>query len=444
MSHTETYHRTFLPDGPFESFESAHGRKEKKVQWPDFGPQQPSQFPNFPQNQVTPPKTPAGYQPIKPFPAQNPQPAVNPYPAPTGKPYLRTQGRFRIIQTDGAGSYNEIWVVEKEDQKFNTVATPWEQVNSKLLPGGHTFDPVVNKNLTVVGYVGAVYDNHIYVPSSSKEIIEKFPDLDQNVETFPESHFVAAFQQPGFRQWGTWDPKELWFVATDPDGHITAAEHLGGTSNAESVANPDIRFLLRVLPALLGKLVLVVGTVGGKRLLTRLARRRGMNASTTGGSSGGRRGGGIPGGPGAMGGKAGKLTGTPVHHPKVTGSIGSTDAEAIAREREAMMRYADSGNVKHVWMDDAARPKFGVAAHGEKYPDVTAEFNNGTWGLAEGKGTDVTKMIQQFERAGRVPELTGKIARQEVVVQRLKPLTHPDGGTFQMVGPNFATGVNGA
>src|SRR5262249_28161529 len=85
------------------------------------------------------------------------------------------------------------------------------------------------------------------------------------------------------------------------------------------------------------------------------------------------------------------------------------DALAAARESKSAKTYSSRPDVKEVYLGQRAKGAF-KSPKDEKFPDVVAKMNDGSYGLGEGKGTDMKKVVQQFESAGK--RLGGKISAQ--------------------------------
>lgn len=428
---SEIYHRTFLPDGPFESFAKAHGVKEKQVKWPNFGPDKPSEWQTISKGQQSPgrpgqPLSP-GHKPLTPFSPTAPAPAVAPAMSP--KLYARTQARFRVLQVTPTDEINEIWVVEKTDQNFRLTATPWERIHSPFANiQARTFIPFVDDSLTVVGYFGTVYDHHIYV-------LQRPLRVNTYLELPHDWEMVASFSPPSYEQLAPSNGGDntLYSVIVDIDGRIASSEVIDH-SGIISVDNPDPRFFFGLLKGLITKVVLKYSTVAGKGLLKIIKRRREFNASSSGGRPpGGKPPGGVPLGSGA--GAKIKPTRT-LGGTNVFGKPGAV-GDAARREEFAVKRYELSGGSKDIYYDDAARPVFGVGK-AEKYPDVTVKYKSGAVAISDGKGNHADKAIKQFEAAEQFHK--GQVKYQEIIVSHTRPLQHPDGGMIQTVGPNLATG----
>jgi hypothetical protein len=103
-------------------------------------------------------------------------------------------------------------------------------------------------------------------------------------------------------------------------------------------------------------------------------------------------------------------------------------------------RYAARGDVKEVYLGKAAKDKF-HSPKNEKFPDVVAIKNDGTTAaLGEGKGTDMPKLVKQFEAGGaRLKGQGYTVTEQEVVVPKLDQL--PEGGLSP--GPGGRINQNG-
>ena len=61
----------------------------------------------------------------------------------------------------------QILIGEKKDQSFWGYATAWELEWSKLVFASNSVTPLVNENLTVIGYYDWISENRIYVPATA-------------------------------------------------------------------------------------------------------------------------------------------------------------------------------------------------------------------------------------------------------------------------------------
>ncbi|HEY2410613.1 MAG TPA: hypothetical protein VGI40_00140 [Pirellulaceae bacterium] len=127
-------------------------------------------------------------------------------------------------------------------------------------------------------------------------------------------------------------------------------------------------------------------------------------------------------------------------HGNVVGKADATVAADAEREIHQANRFAErSSEVKRVYLGEAAKKAFKSPA-GEKFPDVVARKFDGTFGVGEGKGTDMPKVIKQFEAAKK--RLPGSISEQEVVVQKLtdQPV---EGGVLKSPGHGYGVDNDG-
>src|SRR5262249_14124272 len=86
---------------------------------------------------------------------------------------------------------------------------------------------------------------------------------------------------------------------------------------------------------------------------------------------------------------------------KVEGSPGSTNVKDAQREALAAQRAAEREDSTRGLLEDDAKDYVG-AKKGNKCPDVIAKLNDGSHIMAEGKGTDAPKAIEQFREAGQL------------------------------------------
>lgn len=140
-------------------------------------------------------------------------------------------------------------------------------------------------------------------------------------------------------------------------------------------------------------------------------------------------------------------TGSSGHNPlgpKVSGIPDATEPNARAREVEQALRFARRPDVIEVYLGDAAKKKFGSPI-GEKFPDVVAVMKNSLFGLGEGKGTDMAKVVEQFDSAGRRLQSLGRVELQEVIVPRLIDSEFKDaaGRAIQLAGPGYGVDAQG-
>lgn len=124
-------------------------------------------------------------------------------------------------------------------------------------------------------------------------------------------------------------------------------------------------------------------------------------------------------------------------HPKVQGTTNPSDPPASSvREVIQANRFAQRADVVEVYLGDAARTMF-HAARVQKFADVIAKKSDGSFGLGEGKGTDMAKLVEQFKATG---PLVGRITEQEVVIEKLSRVQEHDSAgklvdTYDSPGP---------
>ncbi len=224
MSLDATYHRTFLPDGPFES-------DCRQTCHPDARPKGNRLEPFQPQFTRDP--NPHALQPLHPA----PEPFQMPTMTDRGKKYYRSQKR-RPAYMFVSGELKSIHIVEKIDQKFASVATPWEHEFSALTKdGANRFAPLVDENYQVVGHVGARPGDKMYVgkdpdvpPLSGDRIADYLAD--------DEAIYVAAKAPDGWEPFDHLYPMTIYTVVTGIDGYVISGQATGGMPGAVSVAGP--------------------------------------------------------------------------------------------------------------------------------------------------------------------------------------------------------------
>jgi hypothetical protein len=215
MSLDATYHRTFLADGPFEPVTctpGCHRGGNAKNTLDDFQPQFVRRQPANPLMQPPP-----GYAPLQPF---NPAP-----PPPTAKPKLhyRTQKRRPAYQAVG-GQIKPIFIVDKLDQQFAAVATPWEQEYSALVKDGpNRFVPLVDSTYTVVGYVGTVQGTHLIKVKDSPIPSYYYGSMAEYMAA-EEVVLVSATVPDGWEAFNPLQPNPIYTVVTDIFGDVQSGE----------------------------------------------------------------------------------------------------------------------------------------------------------------------------------------------------------------------------
>jgi hypothetical protein len=126
-------------------------------------------------------------------------------------------------------------------------------------------------------------------------------------------------------------------------------------------------------------------------------------------------------------------------HPRVKGKPDASVPADKAREIHQANRFAEREDVVEVHLGESAKKTF-QSPRAEPFPDVVAKKADGTFAVAEGKGTRMDKAITQFEAAGK--RLPGRISEQEVVVPKLvdQPV---DGGVLKSPGAGYGVDQQG-
>ena len=130
--------------------------------------------------------------------------------------------------------------------------------------------------------------------------------------------------------------------------------------------------------------------------------------------------------------------------PKIQGAPDAIEPKARAREIEQAQRFALRPEATVVYLGQAAKQKFN-SPPAEKFPDVVACLDKNDIALGEGKGTDMGKVVQQFESAGRRIGTAGQVTVQEVVVEKLidSEFTDATGRKIQLAGPGYGVDAQG-
>ena len=226
MSNDATYHRTFLPDGPFESNcrQTCHDTPGKKSRWEQFEPA----FIKKP-------------QPLMPF---GPQSGAS-YPpfqtadmTPRNKPYYRSQRRRAAFMFDGS-KLRPAYIVEKIDQKFADAATAWEMEFSELVKdGAGRFAPIVNPDYLVVGHVGSLKGGKMIVVKDSPHDSGNYHGrMDEYLER-GDPIFVSNTIPEGWTTFDTLQPAAIYTVATGIDGDVISGEVTDSAPGAIAVSGP--------------------------------------------------------------------------------------------------------------------------------------------------------------------------------------------------------------
>lgn len=334
----------------------------------------------------------------------------------------------------------EVFIEEKNDQNFDQIATPWELKWSPLVSRNNSnLSPVVDGNAFVVGYAGLVAGRDMLIGRATG-----FTLVYTAEETLKYHRLfvgpAALHSVPNLITYNEW---RYYVVMTDIYGEITSFEFAYASNNgeAERVALPSPLGWLRLLRAGL-QLTITLGRYGVRTLARRPPQ--------------------VPPGDPAFWEKKfsdyaklvkSRRVAVGNLHSDVKG-VPEANIKVVAdREREihAANRFATRSDWDTVHLGDAAR-EFYRAPSG-KFPDVVARKKNLEFALSEGKGTDMNKVIQQFNAAtskiqaaekvragGKAVSI--KITEQEVVVEKLLP-TPVHGGTLMSPGPGFGVDKDG-
>lgn len=251
MTQDSNYHRTFLPDGPFESRcrQNCHGNGSGGSKEPKWDPE--LFRPSKPRNPV-----------LQGFP-------MNEAP-PTGKPklYYASQKRRQAFML-ASNQIQPIFVVEKVGQSFAGYATDWERKWSVLVDGGsQSFQPVVDANLTVIGHVGTVTGGNLIVV---KEDLGKygFKNYYGPIDEFlkkDEPMFAGIAPPDGWTKFDELQPSSYYTVVVNIDGAVLMGVHSGSAPGAIAVNGPMDYISLAAVVRTLGKAVIKSAVV---RSLTR-------------------------------------------------------------------------------------------------------------------------------------------------------------------------------
>jgi hypothetical protein len=255
MSLDATYHRTFLPDGPIESAcrQSCHGDPKPASRWDQF---EPPQFDR---------KSPASYE-LKPL-HPDPPPFQTADMRDRGKPYYRSQRRRPAFMLNN-GQLRPIHIVDKIDQQFAKVATPWEHEFSELTKDGSgRFSPLVNPDYLVVGHVGAIKgDEMIIVKGAPIEWSGTYGGLGRDLEA-DESIYVSRTVPEGWTKYDTKYPMSIYTVVTGIDGEVISGDITDSMPGAIATESP-IEYIT------LTAAILKLGTAIVRGLIKSIIRKR--------------------------------------------------------------------------------------------------------------------------------------------------------------------------
>lgn len=159
-----------------------------------------------------------------------------------------TRKFHQALRLDGS-HLREIQIWEKNDQKFEQFATPWELKRSSLakVKGPQALIPVVDNNGMVVGYSGVVKDHEMFIGRanvmvyvSTLEEVLKYHRMYVGPKSLHAEPHISEYGQ------GFW----YYAVLTDIFGEITSIERSSATMDgqAENTPLPGLGWL-RVLQA---------------------------------------------------------------------------------------------------------------------------------------------------------------------------------------------------
>lgn len=216
-----TYHRTFLPDGPYEHCTNCHDTR--------------SGFPG--RTKLEDPGLIRKPAPLRPF-GETGQNFESANMSQRQKPYYRSQKRHRAYMLNN-GKLTPTYIVEKLDQQFGMFATVWELEFSNLIPGGRgTYTPVVDQTYAVIGHIGSVSANLMAVVKQDfYESGLRQGDLEQFLDRDEPLYVVSRIPQ-GWTNFDARAPFQIYTVAVSPDGEVVSGEVTGSNAGAVAVPGP--------------------------------------------------------------------------------------------------------------------------------------------------------------------------------------------------------------
>ena len=268
MSLDATYHRTFLADGPFEPATCTPGchrdNSLRKGRLDDFEP-------HF----VRPPQPDPRLQPLQPFNPGPPTVAVKP------RLHYRTQKRRPAFVLAG-NQLRPTFIVDKLDQKFSQVATPWEKEYSALVKDGPgRFTPLVDHTYTVIGHVGTVQGTQLIkvkdspLPSIHYGAIAEYVAAEEVV-------LVSNTVPDGWEAFNPLQPQPIYTVVTDIFGDVQSGDITDSKPGAVATAGPleimmEVGELISLATGVLGigraVLVGVVKTIARRKIVSVITSR---------------------------------------------------------------------------------------------------------------------------------------------------------------------------
>lgn len=245
-----TYHRTFLPDGPFESAcrQNCHGNPNQPRNGNSYEPQ----FVRKPSNE------------LRPF-LQDFRTADMTI---RSKPYFRSQRRRAAYMFTG-GKLVPTFIVEKIDQQFALASTLWELEFSELVrDGSGRFAPIVDQDYLVVGHVGSVTPFK-FICVDDPDDWQHYGRLDLYLAD-DNPVFVSNTVPDGWRVFDKRVPSNIYTLACSVDGEVFAGDITGSNPGAIAVDGPMEYISGGVLVARLGKAIAtgVIKSLARKRLVS--------------------------------------------------------------------------------------------------------------------------------------------------------------------------------
>lgn len=168
---------------------------------------------------------------------------------PQRAPGVPTDPEYPAFLARGEGVFDPLTIIPKRGQRFASVATEWEQQNSRLCRDTK-FSPVVNAWMEVTGHFAKVQDSHLIHPAGvaftdvSEYITNDIPLYLWNHQVFDASNNELKDASKIFLPKG-WSPVSGYHggvsILVLPNGQIIGARgHLYASNNghAQSVASP--------------------------------------------------------------------------------------------------------------------------------------------------------------------------------------------------------------
>lgn len=193
--------------------------------------------------------------------------------------------RHKAIYAPENGSEGEeIWIEEKADQNFQSIATDWEVIYSSLTRSGSGFTPVVNDRGEVTGYYGEVPSKLLLFDPDGTSFPETSHKVEESLQQYRMYIGTTAFYHS--KSYREYPSQTLRFaVYTNIDGEVTWVAPLAQGHNGEAISMGAITFGWWSLAKSATRLLTTQIGRAGVRTLTRVAPKKSFDRKVHVGSS---------------------------------------------------------------------------------------------------------------------------------------------------------------